>query len=66
MEQVETPDITQKTISEAEKLLKESGLELVIEDETDGLDYDNTIVKEQIPRPGITVNKGSKIYLSYS
>lgn len=65
MEQVETPDITQKTISEADKLLKESGLELVIEDETDGLDYDNTIVKEQIPRPGITVNKGSKVYVKF-
>ena len=65
MEQVETPDITQKTISEADKLLKESGLELVIEDETDGLNYDNTIVKEQIPRPGITVNKESKVYVKF-
>ena len=46
-------------------MLKESGLELVIEDETDGLDYDNTIVKEQIPRPGITVNKGSKVYVKF-
>lgn len=65
VEQVETPDVTQKTISEADKLLKESGLELVIEDGTDGLDYSNMIVKEQIPRPGITVNKGSKVYVKF-
>ena len=65
VEQVETPDVTQKTISEADKLLKESGLELVIEDGADGLDYSNMIVKEQIPRPGITVNKGSKVYVKF-
>ena len=65
VEQVETPDVTQKTISEADKLVKESGLELVIEDGADGLDYSNMIVKEQIPRPGIMVNKGSKVYVKF-
>lgn len=65
IEQVETPDVTQKTISEADKLVKESGLELVIEDGADGLDYSNMIVKEQIPRPGIMVNKGSKVYVKF-
>lgn len=65
IEQIETPDITQKTISEANKILKESGLELIIEDETENLDYENTVVEEQIPRPGITVNKGSKVYVKF-
>lgn len=65
IEQIETPDITQKTINEANKILKESGLELIIEDETENLDYENTVVEEQIPRPGIIVNKGSKVYVKF-
>ena len=45
--------------------MKESGLELIIEDETENLDYENTVVEEQIPRPGIIVNKGSKVYVKF-
>lgn len=29
------------------------------------MDEENTIIKEQIPQAGITVNKGSKIYVKY-
>jgi len=53
-ELVEVPDITGKTVSEAEKILKENSLEI---------DKDNTAIKEQTPKAGITVNKGSKIYI---
>lgn len=65
VERVQTPDLIGKSIKEAEKLLKESGLELIIENETEGLDKDNTMVKEQIPNAGIVVNKGSKVHIKY-
>ncbi len=61
IEQVQTPDILGKTILEAEKILKASGLELNIENEIDELDKENITVKEQVPNAGITVNKGSKV-----
>lgn len=61
VEQVVTPDVLGKSIKEAKKILKESGLECVMEVDTE--DEENTYVKEQIPNAGITVNKGSKIYI---
>ena len=48
VEQVETPDITGKSITEAQKILKESGLEMVIENEIEGLDKENTFIKEGV------------------
>ena len=62
IEEVQTPDVLGKTLKEAEEILKENGLEAVYE--TDGeLDKENIIIKEQTPKAGIKVNKGSKIYL---
>ena len=49
----------------AEKILKEDGLELVIENETEEMDKDNIVVKEQTPKAGITVNKESRISIKY-
>lgn len=63
IEQVEAPDILGKSIQEAEKIVKENGLEMVIENETEEIDKENTMIKEQIPKAGIIVNKGSKIYV---
>lgn len=65
IEQVQVPDITEKTISEAEKILKENDLEISIENDTEELDRENTILKEQTPKAGITVNEGSKIFVKY-
>ena len=64
-EQIETPDVTGKTIKEAKEILKESGLESVIEDEEEELDEENIKVIEQTPKAGIIVKKESKIYLKY-
>ena len=50
-------------MQEAEKIIKETGLALIIENEIEEMDKQNTTVKEQIPKAGITVNKGSKIYV---
>ena len=62
IEEVQTPDVLGKTLKEAEGILKENGLEAVYEVEGE-LDKENIIIKEQTPKAGIKVNKGSKIYL---
>lgn len=43
--------------------MKESGLELEIENAPEELDKENTLIKEQ-PKAGIKVNKGGKIYIT--
>ena len=63
VEQVETPDLIGKSITEAEKIVKESGLELIIQNEEEEMDKDNTIIKTQTPQAGIVVNKGNKVYV---
>ena len=65
VEQVETPDVLGKTIEEAEKIIKENGLEQIIQNETENIDKENTIIKNQIPQAGIVINKGNKVYVSY-
>ena len=59
VEQVVAPDIVGKSIAEAEKLLKENGLELVLESEVEDTE---ALVKEQVPSAGIMVKKGSKVF----
>ena len=61
IEEVQTPDILGKNISEAEKILKECGLELSLENEVESIDKENIIVNEQIPNAGIIINKGSRV-----
>lgn len=65
IEEVATPDILGKSLSEAESILKETGLEMSIENETEELDKENTFVKEQTPNAGITISKKSKVYVRY-
>ena len=59
VEQVVAPDIVGKSVAEAEKLLKENGLELVLESEVEDTE---ALVKEQVPSAGIMVKKGSKVF----
>lgn len=65
VEEIEAPDLLGKTLEEAQKIVKENEVELVIENETEEIDEQNIIVKEQIPNAGITIKKGSKIYIKY-
>ena len=65
-EQVQVPDITGRTINEAQKILKDSSLEIVIENDSEELDKESIIIKEQIPKASITVNSGSKVYIKYN
>ena len=61
-EEVIIPNIKGLSIQEAEKKLKDIGLEIqIIED----IDKSNTIIKEQIPVEGIRVNKNSKIIIKF-
>ena len=62
-EQVTTPDVIGKTVTEAEKIIKENGLELVVQNAEEEMDKDNSIIKTQIPQAGITINKGNKVYV---
>ena len=59
VEQVVAPDIVGKSVADAEKLLKENGLELVLESEVEDTE---ALVKEQVPSAGIMVKKGSKVF----
>ncbi len=69
VEEVSVPNITGLSIKEAEKILKETGLELSIEGITEEneetLDKENTIIKGQTPTEGIKINKGNKIFIKY-
>lgn len=57
------PNIEGVSIKEAEKIIKELCLEIKIEEGV--VDKENTTVKEQIPKEGVKVNKGSKIIVKY-
>lgn len=60
---VTVPDIRGLSIKEAKKQLKDIGLELQInkKDESVEIDEDKTSIKEQTPKPGISINYGSTV-----
>ena len=62
-ENIAVPNITGLTIKEAEKIVKELGIEIKIDEK--GIDKANTIIKEQIPKQGIEISKKSKIIIKY-
>lgn len=59
--EVIVPEITGKTVKEAEKILKENNLELVINN-SEEINKEEYIVKKQTPQSGIKVYEGNKIY----
>ena len=63
--EVTTPNITGKTIKEAEAILKETGLEIKINNETEELEKENTIVVNQLPQPGIQSYSGGYVYVDF-
>lgn len=60
--EIEVPELRNKTIEEAKKELKELGIELQINQETEE-DISNQIILNQVPLPGIKINSGSKVYV---
>lgn len=59
-QEVAVPNIVGMSVSEAEKTLKDVGLELEIDTE-DEIDKKEVIVKEQLPKYGIKVYAGTKV-----
>ena len=62
---VTVPDITYKTLAEAEKILKEYDLQIKYDGNIETKEKENIIIKEQIPSSGITINTGSSINVSF-
>ena len=65
VEQVKVPNIEGKSIKEGEEIIKELGLEISIENDSENLDKENTIINTQTPKEGILINKNSKVYIKY-
>ena len=65
VEQVQVPNVEGLSIKEAEKVTKEVGLQISIQKDSEELDRENIIIKEQSPREGVSVSKGSKIFVQY-
>ena len=57
---ITVPEVRNKTIAEAEKILKEKGFVSKI---TTSNDKNSTVVTEQVPKPGTTLTKNSIIML---
>lgn len=67
IEEVAVPNVIGLSIKETEKILKDAGLELIVEGITEEneetLDKENIIIKEQTPTEGIKINKGNRIFV---
>ena len=67
IEEVTVPNVIGLSIKETEKILKDTGLELIVEGITEEnketIDKENIIIKEQTPTEGIKINKGNKIFV---
>lgn len=63
-EKVNVADVIGKTLTEATKILKEQGFEIRINNETENINKDEILVKEQIPSGGIEATQGSCVYLN--
>ena len=66
LEDVNVPEVRGMNINDANKILKEAGLQMDLKlQENQEIDKVNTIVKEQLPLPGIKVKTGSKVILNF-
>ena len=63
--EIEVPNIEGKNLKEAESMLKENNLNLIINNEQEGIDKETTIVKSQTPKAGIKVKEGSNVYIDW-
>ena len=59
------PNIEGISIKEAQGILKDNNLQLVISIEQEGMDKENTIVKEQTPKAGVKIKQGSNVYVDW-
>ena len=61
VENVTVPDITYKTVKEAEKILKEKNLKIKLDKEIANNEKEKVIIKEQSPSAGISINAESTV-----
>ena len=61
VENVTVPDITYKTVKEAEKILKEKNLKIKLGKEIASNEKEKVIIKEQSPSAGISINAESTV-----
>ncbi|MCI9177875.1 MAG: PASTA domain-containing protein [Clostridia bacterium] len=59
--QIEVPNIEGMSITQASKVLKEVNLSLKIQNEPEIYDKEQTMIKTQLPKKGISVYEGTKI-----
>lgn len=63
--EIEIPNIEGKSLKEAESIIKENQLQLIISNEQDEINKETTLVKEQTPKAGIKVKPGTNIYVEF-
>ena len=61
VENVTVPDITYKTVKEAEKILKEKNLKIKLDKEIASNEKEKVIIKEQSPSAGISIKAESTV-----
>ena len=61
VENVTVPDITYKTVKEAEKIFKEKNLKIKLDKEIASNEKEKVIIKEQSPSAGISINAESTV-----
>ncbi len=59
--EVTVPNITNMNVKDAEKMLRDLGLQMSVNVE-EGTDISEMIITNQTPKEGITINSGTKIY----
>ena len=62
--QVVVPELEGKTVKEAKQIAKENNINLVIASDTEKLDEENVLIKEQTRKAGIVINERSNVYCS--
>ena len=63
--EIEVPNVEGKSLKEAETILKENNLQIVISNQQEGMDKENTIVRLQTPKAGIKVKEGNSVYIDW-
>ena len=62
-EEIEVPNVIGLTVSEANKILEETGLEMTYEETEE--DVSDKTVTSQVPANGIKIYEGTKVVVGY-
>ena len=62
---VTVPDVKYKTLEEAEKILKESGLNIKYQTGEDKINKKEKVINSQVPSGGININSGSTVLVTF-